>query len=65
MCGRLFANGGTWPAGETASVSQVSPAFGPVLGIELVISLEIQIVLLAGDREQVADLRTDADNSAV
>jgi hypothetical protein len=34
-----------------------APAFGPVLGIELVISLEIQIALHAGDREQVADLR--------
>ena len=45
--------------------ASIPPVFAAVFGIELVVSLEIQIALHAGDREQVADLRTDADNSAV
>src|SRR5689334_24536065 len=37
------------------------PPLWPVLDLEILVSLEVQIALIVADRKQEADLRTDAD----
>src|SRR5258708_16678104 len=41
------------------------PALGPVSGLKLEVRLQTQISLLTGDRENVADLRTDREDSGL
>src|SRR4030081_2616441 len=41
------------------------PALGPVSGLKLEVGLQTQISLLTGDRENVADLTTDREDSGL